>query len=89
LELPENIPNDTLSAWFCASLPMHTMTDHLNEYWIEVTKRQSAYARRLCGSGNNLKTQQEIINNRLYLHNLFEAMRFDSSFFRRYGSLAL
>ena len=27
LELPENMPNDTFSAWFCASLPMHTTPD--------------------------------------------------------------
>ena len=44
-ELPENIPDDTLSAWFCASLPMHTMPDHLNDNGIEITKRQTAFAR--------------------------------------------
>ena len=80
LELPEIIPNDTFSDRFCASLPMHTMPDHLNEYYIEVTKRQYECPRCSCGNGNNLKTQQEIINNCLYLHNLSEAMRMDSFF---------
>jgi len=80
LELPEIIPNDTFDTRFCASLPMHTMPDHLNEYWIEITKRQNLYPRCSCGNGDNLKTQQDIINNHLYLHNLSEAMRIDSFF---------
>ena len=52
LELSENIPNDTFSAWFCASLPMHTTPDHLNNTGIEVTEHQTAYARCSCGNGS-------------------------------------
>ena len=59
---------------------MHTMPDHLNNIGIKVTKRQHAFPRCSCGNGDNLKTQQEIINNCLYLHNLSEAMRIDSVF---------
>ena len=59
---------------------MHTMPDQLNHSVIGVTKRQAAYHRCLCGNGYNLEFSQEILNNRLHLHNLYEAMRIDSAF---------
>ena len=80
LELPENIPNDTFSAWFCASLPMHTMPDQLNHTGIKVTKRQTAYCRCLCGNGLNLVNLHEIQSNQKSPHNLSEAMIIDSLF---------
>ena len=80
LELPENVPNDLSNDWFCASLTMHTMPDHLNNTGIEVTKRQTAYPTCACGNGHNLEFNQEILDNRLHLHNLSEAMRIDSAF---------
>ena len=82
LELPENTPNDTFSAWFCVSIPMHTISDQLNHTGIEVTKRQTAYARCLCVSGYNLENLGEIQSNRKSLHNLSEAIRIDSLFTR-------
>ena len=81
LELPENIPDETFSsAWFCASLPMHTMPDHLNDTGIEVMKRQTAFSRCSCGNGYDLKHINEILSNQKCLHNLSEAMRIDSVF---------
>ena len=63
LELPENIPNDTLSAWFCAFLPMHTMPDHFNDNVSDITKLQTAYGRCSCGNGYNLEFNNEIQSN--------------------------
>jgi len=80
LEFSEITPNDTLSAWFCASLPMHTMQDHLNNTGIEVMKRQTAYARCACGNGSKLELNYKILNNQLHLHNLSETRRIDSVF---------
>ncbi len=59
---------------------MHTMPYHLNNSGIEVTKRQTAYPTCACGNGHNLKDNQDILDNRLMLHNLSEAMRIDSAF---------
>jgi hypothetical protein len=63
LELPENIPNDTFSAWFCASLPMQTTPDQLNHTGIEITKHQTAFCRCLCGNGYNLENLDKIQSN--------------------------
>ena len=59
---------------------MHTMPDHLNDNGIEITKRQTAFARCSCGNGDDLKHINEILYNRKCLHNLSEAMRIDSAF---------
>ena len=80
LELPENILNDTLNAWFCASLSMHTMPDNINDTGKEVMKRQTAYPRCVGGNGYNLEFIHEFLANQLHLHNLSEAMRIDSVF---------
>ncbi len=79
LELPENGLNDSSNDLFYASLPMHSMPDNYPS-GIEVTKRQTAYLRCESGNGHNLKDNQEILDNRLNLHNLSEAMRIDSAY---------
>ena len=80
LELLENGPNELSNDQFCASLPIHTTTDQLNHTGIEITKRQTAFRRCLCGNGYKLENLDEIHSNRKSLHNLSEAMRIDSSF---------
>jgi hypothetical protein len=79
LELPENGLNDSSNDRVVASLPMHTMPDN-HPTGIEVTKRQSAYSRCESGNGHDLVDNQEILANRLNLHNLSEAMIIDSAF---------
>jgi hypothetical protein len=79
LELPENGLNDSKNDLFYASLPMHNMPDN-HPTGIEVTKRQTAYLRCEIGNGHDLVDSQEILANRLNLHNLSEAMRIDSAF---------
>ena len=79
-ELPENVPNDISNDRFCASLPMHTMPDHLNDYGIEINKRQTAYPRCVGGNDTDFEFIHECLENRKNLHNLSEAMRIDSVF---------
>jgi hypothetical protein len=79
LELPENGLNDSSNDRFVASLPIHTMPDN-HPTGIEVTKRQTKYERCEIGNGHDLDDNQEILANRLNLHNLSEAMRIDSAF---------
>ena len=59
---------------------MHTRPENLNDSGIEVFKRQTEYPTCACGNGHNLDDNQYILNNRLMLHNLSEAMRIDSAF---------
>ena len=59
---------------------MHTISDHLNDNGIKITKHQTAYPTCACGNGHYLEYNQEIHNNRLHLHNLSEPMRIDSAF---------
>ena len=54
LELPENGLNNSSNDWFCASLPMHTMPDKLNDTGIEVTQKQTSFGRCTCGNGYHL-----------------------------------
>jgi hypothetical protein len=93
LELPENGLNDSSNDRFVASLPMHTKPDN-HPTGIEVTKRQTKYVRCEIGNGHDLVDNQEILANRLNLHNLSEAMRIDSAFTgdtksRHYNTTAL
>jgi hypothetical protein len=80
LELPKNGLNDSSNDRFCASLPMHTRPENLNDSGIEICKHQTAYATWSCGTDNNWEDNQDILDNRLMLHNLSEAMRIDSAF---------
>ena len=80
LELPEIIPNETLNDRFGASLPMHTMPDHLNNIGIEVTNCQKSYPRCIFGNGCILESDRDIFENQDYLHYLAEAMQIDSYF---------
>ena len=59
---------------------MHTMPDNLYDSGIEVTKPQTAYPRCACGNGYNLEYDHKILDNRLNLHNLLEAMQIDSAY---------
>ncbi len=43
LELPENGHYDSSDDWFCASLPMYTMPDKLNDSGIEITNIRTAF----------------------------------------------
>jgi hypothetical protein len=93
LELPENGLNDSKNDLFYASLPMHSMPDN-HPTGIEVTKRQTAYLRCEIGNGHDLVDSQEILADRLNLHNLSEAMRIDSAFtgdtkFRHHNTTAM
>ncbi len=63
LELPKNGLNDSSNDLFCASLPMHTRPENLNESGIEVFKRQTAYPTCAFGNGHNLEDNQDILNN--------------------------
>jgi len=45
LELPEKGLYDSSDDCFCASLPMHTMPDKLNDSGIEITNNQTAFGR--------------------------------------------
>ncbi len=70
------------------------MPDNLNGSGIEVFKHQTAYHTCACGKGHNLEYNQEILDNRLHLHNLLEAMRIDSAFIgdtkcRHYNTTAM
>ncbi len=80
LELPKIEKNDSSNDWFCASLPMHTRPENLDDSGIEIFKRQTAYPTCACGNGHNLEYNQDILDNRFMLHNLSEAMRIDSAF---------
>ena len=59
---------------------MHTMPDKLNDSGIEVTQNQTSFGRCACSNGNDLEFYDEILDNRLNLHNLLEAMRIDSEY---------
>jgi hypothetical protein len=59
---------------------MHTSPDNLDDSGIEIFKRQTAYPTCACGNGHNLEYNQDILDNRLMLRNLSEAMRIDSAF---------
>ncbi len=50
----KNGANDSSNDRFCASLPMHTMAEDLNDSGIEVFKRQTPFGRCACGNGYNL-----------------------------------
>jgi len=80
LELAKNGANDSSNDRFCASLPMHTRAENLNDSVIEVFKRQTPVGRCECGNGHDLGDNQEKLANRLNLHNLSEAMIIDSAF---------
>jgi hypothetical protein len=56
------------------------MPEDLNDSGIEVFKRQTPFGRCACGNGHDYDDNQEILANRLKLHNLSEAMRIDSAF---------
>ena len=80
LELPNNGLDDSSDDWFCASLPMHTMPDKLNDSGIEITIYQTTLGRCACGNGNDLEFNHKILDNRFNIHNLSEAMRIDSAY---------
>jgi hypothetical protein len=81
LELPKNDGlNDSSDDRFCASLPMHTMPDKLNDSGIEITSYQTSFGRCACGNGEELELNKQILENRSNLHNLSEAMRIDSAY---------
>ncbi len=80
LELPEKGLYDSSDDRFCASLPMHTMSDKLDDSGIEITKDQPAFGRCAFGNCDHLIFDNNILVNRLNLHNLLEAMRIDSDY---------
>ena len=55
LELSKNEANDSSNDRFCASLPMRTMPENLNDSGIEVFKRQTAYPKCFGSNGYNLE----------------------------------
>ncbi len=59
---------------------MHTMPDKLNDSGIEITNDQPAFGRCAFGNGVHLMIDNDVLVNRLHLHNLSEAMRIDSAF---------
>ena len=80
LELPEIIPNETLNDRVGASLPMHTMPDHLDNIGFEVTNCQKSYPRCIYGNGCVMESDRDIFENQDYYHNLAEAIQIDSFF---------
>ena len=59
---------------------MHTRPEILNDSGIRVFKRQTAYATCACGTDHNWEDNQDILDNRVILQNLLEAMRIDYAF---------
>jgi hypothetical protein len=56
------------------------MPDKLNDSGIDITNDQSAFGRCAFGNGVDLMIDNDVLLNRLNLHNLLEAMRIDSAY---------
>ena len=59
---------------------MHTMPDKLNDSGIKITNDQPAFGRCAFGNDGQLIFDNDILINRLMLHNFLEAMRIDSAY---------
>ena len=88
LELPETLPDpdknltkeQLLHRRMSLSLPMHTMSQHLNEFGADATKTQTSHPRCLFGAEDIDLSLDDISKNRHFLHNMAEAMRIDAFF---------
>ena len=88
LELPETLPDsgknlteeELLNRRMSLSMPMHTMSPHLNDVGPEVTKKQAKYERCIYGADDCTFELEDVNKNRYYLHNMAEAMRIDAFF---------
>ncbi len=59
---------------------MHTMSQHLNDFGAEVTKKQKNYDWCIYGAEDCTFLLEDVNKNRYYLHNMAEAMRVDAFF---------
>jgi hypothetical protein len=88
LELPETLPDpeknltedQLFNRRMALSLPMHTMSTHVNEFGAEVTKKQTKYDRCIYGAEDCTFSLEDVNKNRYYLHTMAEAMRIDAFF---------
>ena len=88
LELPKTLPNpeknlaehQLFHRRMSLSLPMQTMSQHLNEVGAEVTKKQTIHLRCIFGAEDCMFSLDDVSKNCHYLHNMAEAMRIDAFF---------